>query len=104
MITVEEARSCYEGADAVHDFDHVLRVLALAERIARVEGADPDIVRAAVLLHDAALGENDATRARSGHHERSADIARQVLAAEGWQAARVERGGECLRAPRFREN
>ncbi|OGO46779.1 MAG: hypothetical protein A2Z30_04460 [Chloroflexi bacterium RBG_16_64_43] len=103
MPSLDQAQEWYRGADAVHDFDHVLRVLALAERIARVEGADPDIVRAAVLLHDAALGENDATRARSGHHERSADIARQVLAAEGWQAERVERVVECILAHRFRE-
>ena len=53
MITVTEARRYYEGADAVHDFDHVLRVLALAERIGRAEGADLEIVRTAALLHDA---------------------------------------------------
>ena len=34
MITIEEVRALYSGADAVHDFDHVLRVLALAERLA----------------------------------------------------------------------
>ena len=56
MIDVEQARDLYEGAEAVHDFDHVLRVLALAERLARDEGADLEIVRAAALLHDAARG------------------------------------------------
>jgi uncharacterized protein len=101
--TLEQARAWYQGADAVHDFDHVLRVLALAERIAQAEGADLPIVRAAVLLHDAALGERDATRARVGHHERSAEFARQVLAAEGWEASRVERVVECILAHRFRE-
>ncbi len=103
MPSLEQAREWYRGADAVHDFDHVLRVLALAERIAQAEGADLEIVRAAVLLHDAALGENDATRARSGHHERSADFARQMLTAEGWQSARVEHVVECILAHRFRE-
>ena len=53
MIAIADARRYYEGADAVHDFDHVLRVLALAERIGRAEGADLEIVRAAALLHDA---------------------------------------------------
>ena len=56
MIDLEQARQLYEGAEAVHDFDHVLRVLALAERLARDEGADLEIVRAAALLHDAARG------------------------------------------------
>ena len=52
MITIKQARSYYDGADSVHDFDHVLRVLALAERLAELEGADVNIVRTAVLLHD----------------------------------------------------
>ena len=56
MINVEQARRLYQGAEAVHDFDHVLRVLALAERLARAEGADLEIVRTAALLHDAARG------------------------------------------------
>jgi uncharacterized protein len=51
-ITVEEARRLYESADSVHDFDHILRVLRLGERIARAEGADLSIVRTAALLHD----------------------------------------------------
>lgn len=103
MPTLEQAREWYRGSDAVHDFDHVTRVLALAERIAQAEGADLEIVRAAVLLHDAALGENGGTRERSGHHERSAEFARQVLAAEGWPAPRIERVVECILAHRFRE-
>lgn len=60
MITVEEARTYYEGADVVHDFDHVLRVLRLAERIARAEGADLAIVRAAALLHDVSRARAEA--------------------------------------------
>lgn len=52
LITIEQARRFYDDADAVHDFDHVLRVLALAERIGQAEGVDLEIVRAAALLHD----------------------------------------------------
>ena len=40
MITVEEASRLYLESDAAHDFDHVLRVLALAERIGQAQGAD----------------------------------------------------------------
>ena len=39
-ITVDFARSLYENGGGGHDFDHVLRVTALAERIAAAEGAD----------------------------------------------------------------
>jgi uncharacterized protein len=52
MITVDFARTLYDDSDPVHDFDHVLRVLALARRIGQAEGADMTIVETAVLLHD----------------------------------------------------
>ncbi|MEJ2212284.1 MAG: HD domain-containing protein [Anaerolineae bacterium] len=66
MIDVEQARRLYQGAEAVHDFDHVLRVLALAERLARAEGADLEIVRTAALLHDAARGIRQPITASEG--------------------------------------
>jgi uncharacterized protein len=52
MITIDFARTLYDDRDPVHDFDHVLRVLALARRIGQAEGADMDVVETAVLLHD----------------------------------------------------
>ncbi len=59
-ITIADARQLYEAADSVHDFDHILRVLQLAERIAQAEGADLTIVRTAALLHDWGRAEADA--------------------------------------------
>ena len=77
MITIEQAREYYQGADAVHDFDHVLRVLALAERLAQAEGADLEIVRAAVLLHDVARAQGD--RMISDHALAGAEFVRRLL-------------------------
>ena len=51
QLEIDEVRRLYGEADSVHDFDHILRVLTLAERIARVEGADEGVVRTAALLH-----------------------------------------------------
>ncbi len=103
MPTIEQARQYYLSADPVHDFSHILRVLALAERVGREEGADLEIVRAAVLLHDAsgATPTDDAGQ-RANHHEASADFARGVLAGEGWPEARLEAVLHCIRAHRFR--
>jgi len=98
MITVEEARKYYAGADAAHDFDHVLRVLALAERIGRAEGADMEVLRAAVLLHDVARAEEERTgicHARAG-----AQRAREILA--GCPPQKVEAVAEAIAAHRFR--
>jgi uncharacterized protein len=94
MITIQEARQHYVGADAAHDFDHVLRVLALAERLARSEGADLEIVRAAALLHDMARGQG------ADHAQAGADLARRLLA--GQPTERVEAVAHAIAAHRFR--
>ncbi len=96
----------------MHGFEHVLRVYRLAERLAQAEGADWEIVRAAVLLHDAegaqsTTGEPDQSHhdsnGRSGHHQASADFAGQVLEAEGWPEERIEAVKHAIRAHRFRD-
>ncbi len=78
MISVAEARRLYESADAVHDFDHVLRVLMLAERIASAEDADLRIVRTAALLHD--VGRLETEAAGMDHAAAAAERAREILA------------------------
>jgi uncharacterized protein len=103
MPTLEQARSWYDPADPVHDFEHVVRVYRLALRIAEKEGADIEIVQAAALLHDArgsAPGEDRDERRQ--HHIVSADFAGEVLAAEGWLPERITAVQHCIRAHRFR--
>jgi uncharacterized protein len=98
MITVEEARRHYEEADAVHDFDHVLRVLTLAERIGQAEAADLSIVRAAALLHD--VGREQAEAAGNDHAASAADRAREILS--GQPPAKVEAVAHAIASHRFR--
>ena len=107
MITITEAKHHYEGADAVHDFDHVLRVLALADRIGRAEGADLAIVRAAALLHD--VGREKAEADGLDHAAFAADRAREILsqhqpgrAGAGLLPAQVEAVTQAIAAHRFR--
>jgi uncharacterized protein len=98
MITIEQARQFYNDDDPVHDFDHILRVLALAERIAAAEGADLEIVRAAALLHDA--GRDEAQAAGQDHAEFAAARARQIL--DGAPPDKVEAVSAAILAHRFR--
>jgi len=99
LLTIEHARILYErgGGDRSgdHDFDHVLRVLKLAERIAAAEGADLAVVRTAALLHD--VGESTG---RQDHHLRGAAIAREILADQ--PPAFVEAVAHAIEAHRFR--
>lgn len=100
MPTIEQASHWYTADDPVHGFDHVLRVLALAERIGKELGADLEIVRAAALLHDAAGADPRENRAE--HEAASAEFARQVLSGEGWPDARIEAVAHCIVSHRYR--
>jgi uncharacterized protein len=103
MPTIEQARTWYTNSDPVHDFDHILRVYRMSERLALAEGADLEIVRAAALLHDAEGSNPDDAAKRATHHHASADFAAQVLTAEGWQPQRIAAVQHCIRAHRFRD-
>jgi uncharacterized protein len=98
MISIEKARLHYQGAESGHGFDHVLRVLALAERIAQAEGADLEIVRAAALLHD--LGRAEEQTTGKDHAAVAAERAREILAHH--PPERIEAVAHAIEAHRFR--
>lgn len=102
MIDTHTTRQWYPDDDAVHGFDHVLRVYQMAERLAAAEGADMEIVRAAALLHDAVGADPGDDAGRADHHHASADFAAQVLRREGWSEERIQAVQHCIRAHRYR--
>jgi len=102
MPTVEQARAWYPEQDPVHGFDHVLRVLHMAERIGAELGADLEVLRAAALLHDAAGAAPGPGGGRQTHEQASAEFAAEVLRREGWPEDRIQQAAHCIRAHRFR--
>jgi uncharacterized protein len=111
MPSIEQARSWYSQTDPTHGFDHILRVIALARKLAILEGADEEIVTAAALLHDARKpidqsqnSVRDEAVQRNNHHLESAEFAREVLEADGWPQERIQQVVLCIRAHRFRDN
>ncbi|GAB4580151.1 MAG: HD domain-containing protein [Anaerolineales bacterium] len=102
MPTLQQAQKWYSTNDPVHGFDHVLRVYKMAEKLARIEGADLEIVRAAALLHDAEGSTPDNENNRATHHEASASFAREILQTEGWSEVQITAVEHCIRAHRYR--
>lgn len=102
MPTIEQARTWYKEADPIHDFEHVLRVYRMAEKLGAIENADLTIVRTAVLLHDAEGALPHDVAARADHHKRSAIFAGQILEDEQWESERIEAVQHCIRAHRYR--
>ena len=100
VISIEEAQGHYEEADSAHDFDHVLRVLRLAERIGVAEGADMEVLRTAVLLHD--IGRADEIRDGVCHAQAGADRARQILA--DWPSDKLQAVCHAIATHRFRND
>jgi len=92
-------RDLYTAGDAAHDFDHILRVTRLGERIAAAEGADVAVVRAAALLHDVPVPH----ATRKAHHLAAADFAAEYLTHRGMSTAQVENVVHCIRSHRFRD-
>ena len=102
MLNIDNAREWYEGADAVHNFDHILRVYRMAEFLSNEEGGDFEIIGAATLLHDAVDPHPNEDYTRTAHHEISANFAGKILAGEKWESDKVEEVQHCIRAHRFR--
>jgi uncharacterized protein len=101
MPTVEQARAFYTSEDAVHDFEHVLRVYHTAMKLGKEEGADLEILSAAALLHDS-RGAEPGGEGRAEHHITSARFAEEVLQAEGWPVERIHAVQHAIRAHRYR--
>lgn len=67
-----------EGAeDAAHDFDHLVRTMALADAIQAVEGGDQPTIWAAVALHDS--GQERERRHGGDHAFIGAELAGDIL-------------------------
>jgi uncharacterized protein len=101
MPTIEQARAFYSGEDAVHDFEHVLRVYSMSMRLGKEEGADLEILQAAALLHDS-RGAEPGGAGRAEHHITSAIFAGEVLRDEGWPSDRISAVQHAIRAHRYR--
>lgn len=85
-----------------HDKTHVQRVYNLALRIAEEEHADPDVVKASVLLHDIARAMEDEGKI-ADHAVESAKMARKILGDVGFPRKKIESVVHCIETHRFKK-
>lgn len=77
LDVAREAIEREEAGDASHDYDHIVRVTALAETIQKREGGDLPTIWAAVAFHD--IGQERERRSGGDHALIGADMAGNLL-------------------------
>jgi len=85
-----------------HDKYHVERAYNLATRLAQEEGADLDIVKAAVLLHDIARAMEDEGTIYD-HAKEGAKMARKILEEVNYPKQKIAHVIYCIETHRFRK-
>ncbi len=78
LLTLASESLEREGVgDASHDYDHIVRVITLAEKIQAHEGGDLPTIWAAIALHD--IGQEQERRYGGDHALISAEMAADLL-------------------------
>ncbi len=88
-----------------HGWDHVERVVSMAEHIASTEkDADPFIVMSAAILHDIARIDEVESAGRLCHAELGSRMAHEFLTANGMDAGRAGAVRHCVLTHRYRND
>jgi len=89
--------------DPSHDFQHVLRVANLAERIAEFEKADLDIVIPAALFHDSVIYKKNSPESRNEADESALYALEQLNNIDEYPKEKIEKVQTCIRQCSFRK-
>ena len=100
----KDAKPFFKNAKGCHDWDHVERVYNLCLRIGKEENADMGVLKLAALLHDLARTEEQESKGKICHAEKSAKIARKILERHNVDKEKIERVVHCIETHRFRGN
>jgi uncharacterized protein len=102
--SAEFAREKMKSLRSSHGWDHVQRVMMLAEKISAREKADPFIVEVAAALHDIARVEEERSGGKICHAARGAVIAGKFLGSLGLDPERTARVVHCVASHRYRNS
>ncbi len=100
-ILVKAAQEHQPTGDPSHDFEHILRVLHLAEKLAESTMADLDILVPAALFHDIIVRPKNAEQSRQDTDD-SALIAKSILQSiDGFPHQKISQVMSCIRECSF---
>nr|MDO8083070.1 HD domain-containing protein [Candidatus Freyarchaeota archaeon] len=95
--TVKKRLSGEDG----HDYEHTLRVYNLCVKLAELEGADVEVLKAASLLHDIARPLEETSGV--SHSVKGAEIARNILKQTDFPETKIEKVCKVIITHRFSE-
>lgn len=100
----QEAKKYFQGACPSHDWTHIERVYNLAVQIGEREGADIEILKLSVLLHD--IGRKEEEKYPDGlcHAQISAEFASEILQQYQIPKQTIQQILHCISTHRFRKN
>jgi uncharacterized protein len=96
----EEVKPYFLNAKGSHDWDHVKRVYNLCLQIGKKENANIEVLKLAALLHDVARAEEQESKGKICHAERSAEIAKEILKKHNLDKETIEKIVHCIEAHR----
>ena len=106
MDTVEEvkaiAKDYFTNSRGSHRWDHTLRVLRVAEHIAKAESADLQTIQMAALLHDIGRAKEDQSNGEVDHAILGAKKAEKILKKLHVDGNKTPNIIHCIETHRFR--
>ncbi len=102
--TIRFAKDRMKGLAPSHGWDHVERVMELANKIAEVENADHFIIILSAILHDIARKEGDKNKGMTCHAELGGEIAKVFLLEQNVDEESVNKIAQCIKSHRYRNS
>ncbi len=103
--SVDFAKNRMRNFQPSHGWDHVERVIKLAEIISETEKkSDPFIVLTASILHDIAREDENGERGSICHAMLGSKIANDFLTEEGLDKQKADHISQCIKTHRFRDD
>jgi len=93
---IEIAKHKISNEDASHDFAHALRVLSNAERIAKEEGGDPDVIVPAALFHDLVVYQKDHPKTAQSQIESAREAEKILNAVRPFPKRKIKHVKTCI--------